>query len=222
VSLRFLDPGAAVSGERFEPLARSPMEREARAAGARFAARDGWNVATGFGAAADERAACEGAVGWADVSHLPKAEVHGTPEGLAALADAAAGARRLTIRPDLALVIGPRPPALGEAPASVTVVDATTKYAALTVLGPLARELFARFTAIDLRPSALPVGGVRPGSVARTPGLIVREDEERYLMLFGWALGSYMWRVVADAAERLGGAPVGADALAPEEAATRA
>ena len=32
-------------------------------------------------------------------------------------------------------------------------------------------------------------------------------------MLFGWALGEYIWEVVADAAERLGGGPVGVDAL---------
>ena len=32
-------------------------------------------------------------------------------------------------------------------------------------------------------------------------------------MLFGAALGSYVWTVVADAAESLGGGPVGADAL---------
>ncbi len=49
----------------------------------------------------------------------------------------------------------------------------------------------------------MPVGGFRPGSVARGPGAILREGEERYLMLFGAALGQYMWTVVADAAEEL-------------------
>ena len=50
----------------------------------------------------------------------------------------------------------------------------------------------------------MPVGGFRPGSVARTPGYVLREDAERFLMLFGWALGEYMWTVVADAGERTG------------------
>jgi hypothetical protein len=52
--------------------------------------------------------------------------------------------------------------------------------------------------------------------VARTPAFVLREAEERYLVLFGAALGEYMWTVLADAAEHLGGAPLGADALARE------
>jgi hypothetical protein len=51
--------------------------------------------------------------------------------------------------------------------------------------------------------------------VARTPGAVLREGEERFLMLFGAALGQYVWTVVADAAASLGGGPVGLDALDP-------
>ena len=97
------------------------------------------------------------------------------------------------------------------------MVDVTTAHAALAIAGPLARELFARFTAIDLRPQATPVRGFRPGSLARVPGAILREAEDRYLMLFGAALGRYVWTVVSDAALHLGGAPVGVDALSRVE-----
>jgi glycine cleavage system aminomethyltransferase T len=183
VSLAFLSPVAPGA-----PPARSPMERQARAAGARFEVRDGWNVAVAY---PNE----PGPVGWADMSHLPKFEVHGP---------APPGAHRITDERSLVL---------GEAlPAGPSVVDVTTTFAALRVLGPLAREALARLTAIDLRPAVSPPGSFRPGSVARLPGMVLCEAPDRFLVLFGAALGHYMWTALADAAEHLGGGPVGADA----------
>jgi heterotetrameric sarcosine oxidase gamma subunit len=192
VSLDFLTPSPDV-------LAHSPMERCARAAGARFEARDGWLVAVSYDHAPV-------ATGWADMAHLGKLEVHGPPE-----ADwYAIGARRSLVIGDVAELrerLGAR------------AVDVTAAYAAIAIVGPDAREVLARQCALDLRPHVTPVGAVRPGSVARTPAIVIREAEERYLVLFGAALGEYMWTVLADAAEHLGGAPIGADALARETSA---
>ena len=42
---------------------------------------------------------------------------------------------------------------------------------------------------------------------------MIREDEERYLLLVGSAYGEYLWTVVADAAGHLGGGPIGVDDL---------
>jgi heterotetrameric sarcosine oxidase gamma subunit len=238
VSFEFLAPDAAVSDDRHTPIARSPMERQAKAAGARFETRDGWSVAVGYASLEQEREACRRAAGWADVSHLGKLELHvSNADDLAAIvahvadgatlelgtATRAADAWWLPLTADRAVVVC-EPAALpglrerleeaaGGASATVSVVDATSKYAALTLVGPLAREVFARFSAIDLRPQVTPVLGFRPGSVARTPGMVVREGEERFLMLFGWALGAYVWETVADAGTHLGGSPVGVDAL---------
>lgn len=200
-----------------DAVAHSPMERLARAAGARFEVRDGFNVAvefTGAGSAGDT-------VSWADVSHLSKVELQGSSDVIGALPFSTAVRRddawwcRLT--QTRALVIGTRPEL--EAADDLDVLDVTSNFAALTLLGPLARETFARFCALDLRPQATPVGALRPGSIGRQPGLVIREDEERYLFLFGWATGEYMWSVVADAGGHLGGRPVGADALAEVTAA---
>jgi glycine cleavage system aminomethyltransferase T len=187
VSLGFLSPAPHV-------IARSPMERQALAAGARLELRDGWNVAVAF-PGEDDRP-----VGFADMSHLTKVEVRGRFEP--GRATRAGSAWWCPYTAERALVIGER----------VDGIDVTCVYAALAIVGPLARELLARFTALDLRPHVTPVGAFRPGSVARTPGAVLREAEERYLMLFGAAVGEYMWTVVADAAARLGGGPVGADA----------
>jgi glycine cleavage system aminomethyltransferase T len=233
VSLEFLSPSAGA-------LARSPMERAALAAGAHFERRGGWNVAVAFDGLEPERERCRLSVGFADLSHLGKLEIQAGGDDLAALVESCTGGAAIApggraVRVDgawwcpytatRALVIcdpdaleGLRPE-LGRAAASrpghISVVDVTTAYAAVAVAGPLSGELFARFTALDLRPHVTPVHAWRPGSVARTPGAILREADDRYLMIFGAALGHYVWTTVADAAAGLGGGPVGLDALGP-------
>jgi glycine cleavage system aminomethyltransferase T len=200
VSFEFLQPTAAA-------VARSPMESQALAAGARMEVRDGWNVAVAYPGEPLPGPA------WVDSSHLTKLEVAGAHQLTLGTASRMDGAWWCPVTRDRTLVLGgARDPAGGDH------VEVTTALAALTVVGPLAREVFARFCALDLRPQSMPVGGFRPASVARTPGYVLREDSDRFLMLFGWALGEYLWTVVADAAESLGGGPLGVDALDREVA----
>jgi glycine cleavage system aminomethyltransferase T len=209
------------TGDAGEAVARSPMEREALAAGARMELRDGWNVAAGF---SGEDAVLKETVGFADVSHLgklelnlPLAELAPAPVELG-LATRAEGAWWCPVTPERAIALCEPAalPALRER-FGERAIEMTTSYAALTVAGPLSRELFARFCALDLRPQSTLPRAFLPGSVARTPGYVLRENGDRFLMLFGWALGRYMWETVSDAAAHLGGGPVGVDALAPIE-----
>jgi heterotetrameric sarcosine oxidase gamma subunit len=225
VSLEFLSPGP-------DAVARSPMERQALAAGAALESRDGWHVAARFDGEEAERARCAESVGFADMSHLGKIEVQAAAGELEAIVGASLelgtatrtdGGWLLPYTAERAIAIcepGARAGllrTLAEAAAGAaghtSVIDVTTTFGGMVITGPQARETCARFTAIDLRPAVLPVNGFRPGSVARTPGAILREDEDRFLMLFGSALGQYVWTVVADTAELLGGGPVGADVL---------
>ena len=226
-SLAFLSPGPGA-------LAKSPMEPGAAAAGAVFEERDGWKVAVSF--PGEERALST--VGFADMSHVWKMELQAGAEDLAAMVSAATGGASLELgratraarawwcpySPTRAVVLSRSgdtaalrdhlTASAADANGLASVIDITAAQGAMVILGPFAREVFARFTAIDLRPQVTPVHGWRPGSVARTPGAILREAEDRWLMLFGAALGSYVWTVVADAAASLGGGPIGVDALA--------
>ena len=221
--LAFLSPGP-------NALAKSPMEPGAAAAGAVFEERDGWKVAVAF---PDEERWLS-TVGFADMSHLGKIEVQGDVVAITGheleLGQAlrAGGAWWCPYSATRAVVLCPPGDTVAirdsllasaaDANGLASVIDISTAQGAMTVLGPLARETFARFTAIDLRPQVTPVHGWRPGSVARTGGAVLCEAPDRYLMLFGAALGQYVWTVVADAAGNLGGGPVGVDALEPLDA----
>jgi glycine cleavage system aminomethyltransferase T len=227
MSLAFLStgPGAA---------AKSPMEPGTLAAGATIENRDGWNVATSF----PDEERWSSTVGFADMSHLGKIEIQADADDLASIVSRAvrgelelgratraerawwcpySATRAVVLCPpaDTAALRDHLTALAADANGLASVIDTTTSQGAMTILGPLARETFARFTAIDLRPDVTPVHAFRPGSVARTGGAILCEAPDRYLMLFGAALGQYVWTVVADAAGHLGGAPVGVDALEP-------
>jgi glycine cleavage system aminomethyltransferase T len=175
-------------------VARSPMERAARAAGARFEVRDGWNVAVEYPPLQDAP------VTWADASHLAKLELHGPHKLKLGTAKRERKGWVCPLTKDRALVIGD--------PRGREGVDVTSGWAAMRIQGPLARELFARFCALDLRPHVTPPGAFRPGSVARTPGMVLHEGEDTYLALVGAALGDYLWTVVEDAGRHLGGGPI--------------
>lgn len=223
MNLDFLAPGSASA------VAHSPMEASAADEGARFELRSGWNVAAGYGSDPEaERRTAERVAGWADVSQLSKLELQGPADQLAELAGSPLELGTATraheawwcpLTETRALVIGE--PAGREsitahvnASPATGVIDVTTTFAAMAIVGPQATEVFARFSALDLRPSSSPVGALRPGSIARQPAVLIREAPQRYLFLFGWATAEYVWSVVADAGHHLGARPIGADALA--------
>jgi glycine cleavage system aminomethyltransferase T len=191
------------------PVPRSPLG-DAAFTGAAVERRGAWDVAVSYGEPEAEDLACREAVGWSDVSHLPKAELTGPSTWLDGTRPGFA-----TTRGDgwVGWISPRRVLVLGNAGASPDggVLDLTCALGAIVVSGPAARETIARFCALDTRPAVLPELGFRPGSVARAPGFLMREQGDRFFLIFGAAYGQYLWEVVSDAGARLGGRPVGVD-----------
>jgi glycine cleavage system aminomethyltransferase T len=236
MTLEFLAPDAAVEFDGVRPPQRSPIEWIHRRDGASLTTREGWRVVTDFGAANEEAAACATAVGLADLSHLGKLELQARPETAAAIVAQLAGGAALApgraaqvdgvwwcpVSPAKILAVSPpeRTAALrgdleaaADATGLATVSELTTSLGSNAVAGPLAREAFARATALDMRPDRFEEGGFAPVSVARTAGMILREGGDRFLHLFGSGYAQYVWTVFVDAAQHLGGRAVGTTAL---------
>lgn len=236
-TLEFLSPDAARPRDGRAPTARSAIEWIHRAAGARLETESGWRVVRSYGEPGREAAACAEAVGVADLAQLGKLELQApAPVGSKIVAELTGGD---ALEPGRAIlsehtwwcpvapgrVLAVTPPArtaavrerLAEAAAAASspavVCELTAGLGSNAIAGPLAREALARLTALDLRDSAFPLGGFAPGSVARVPGMVLREGEDRFLHLFGAGHAGYVWTATVDAAEHLGGAAVGADAL---------
>jgi heterotetrameric sarcosine oxidase gamma subunit len=237
MSFEFLAPDAALSADGSRPALRSPIEWEHRDAGAEFGERAGWRFVTGYGASEEEAAACRESVGVADLAHLGKIELQGEPALVSSIVARLAGGAALELG-QAALndevwwcpitagrVLAVTPPettaqvrdeleaAADDGGSLASVTELTAAYGSNAVLGPLARETFARATALDMRPDRFPVGAFAPVSVARTAGMVLCEGEDRYLHLFGAGFAHYVWTVFVDAAAELGGRAVGAEAL---------
>jgi glycine cleavage system aminomethyltransferase T len=182
-SLDFLSLDDARSDDRFRPLARSSMERRLRDAGAAFAERDGWLVATHVPGEEQRGLVVR------DVTHLHR--VRESAEGV--LVEFAPGEGREPVVVGRVWASGDRPPE--------TTPDVSAGYAALQVEGPGAATVLRRLTEMPL--DELP----EVGAVAHVRAWVIADGDESYRLLFEQEYGHYVWEVVVDAAEPLGGGP---------------
>ncbi|MBM3667945.1 MAG: hypothetical protein FJW90_10815 [Actinobacteria bacterium] len=237
MSFEFLAPDAAATGPNgSRPLAHSQIEWAHLDAGANMREHHGWNVVADYGDPAREADACRSAVGVADASFLGKIELESDRDAVARIVAELAGGAVLelgravrheetwwcpiTVERVLAVTQPDRTASVREAleeaasPGFASVTELTAAHGSNLVAGPLARECFARATALDMRPKAFPESGFAPVSVARTPGMILRSEGDRFLHLFGAGYAQYNWTVFVDSAEHLRGRAVGIDAIA--------
>jgi glycine cleavage system aminomethyltransferase T len=242
MSFEFLAPDAAQPLEGTLPTFRSPIEWTLRDQAASFTERAGWRVVTDYGNPGAEMVACRDSVGVADLSFLGKLELQADPGIASAIVAELTGggaltSGRATLHDEvwwcpmtMGRVLALTPPertgemrdrleAAASAASFASVIEMTAAYGSNALVGPLARETFARTMALDLRPNHFAEGDFAPVSVARTPGMVVHQGADLYLHLFGAGFAHYIWTVFVDAARHLGGRAVGVTAL---EATTRA
>ena len=245
MSLKFLSADEAQVQGAFTPLLQSNIEAELVEAGAQIEERDGWRVAANYGDTIAEKKACADSVGVAELSSLGITELLANPAVIEAITTEVAGtAAKLgeavfaggawwcTVKPDRVLAItspgdtaslrGRLESAAAARNELTSVTDLTSTLTTFSVSGPLARDTFARITALDLREREFPLRGFLPGSIGRVPGLLLRQGPDSFLHTFGAASAQYMWESVIDAAEELGGRAVGIDALGPLGSAVEA
>lgn len=197
--LDFVSPDRARTDLGFRPVLKSSMERRQRDAGATFAERDGWLVPVSLPGEADRLKAA----GVADLSHLAKFEVRGAGEPVSG--DTVVW---YEIRPGRAIALCPY--AQSEwlrdrlERAFPFVLDQTAALAILAVVGPQAPVVMRRLTHLHELPAS--------GDVSHVASHVLERDGA-FWIVFPQEYGHYLWEVAVDAAEPLGGGPVGVDAI---------
>jgi heterotetrameric sarcosine oxidase gamma subunit len=180
LSLDGIDPESP-----FRPLARSPFERRLRDAGAELEERGGWLVATRVPGEEKHALAVR------DLTHL-----HRVSEGEDGIVvQFAPGDAREPVTVGLLWNGAERPPE--------NAIDVSAGYAALGIAGPGAATVLRRLTELDL--TDLP----KVGAIAHVRACVVEDGADSFRLVFEQEYGHYLWEVVVDAAEPLGGGPVG-------------
>ncbi len=210
----------------------SPMEAVLARAGAVLVDHGGDIIASDFGSSAGELALCERAVGIADRADLGVLALSGHPGTLAHVVQRMIGrplGPRMAVRTPsawwcpageevLVLCEPSRRTALAAELAQATRLasgvccrDATDEYAAVSVVGPRARQLLGTVARSDAGPEV--DGGCEQGELAGTPVLLLRESPTQYLLVMASTDEPGEWQALLEAGRPLGVGYVGRDAL---------
>lgn len=223
---------------------RSPVHRLCAAAGASFAPCGDAMLAVDYGAPEAERDAAR-RLGLCDLSVLPRAGFKGagTRDWLASRDVTLPAAPNLAARqPDgaLAAALGPEEILVltdiagrstlaerlheawhsGAGGGRGYPVPRRDTHAWFRVSGERAAAMFAKLAAVDLRPRKFAAGRVAQTSIARSAGIVIRNDGgavPTYELLVEWAMADYYVPVLLDAMAEFDGRLVGQHALVAME-----
>ena len=97
------------------------------------------------------------------------------------------------------------------------MVEMTSNYAAVNVVGPESVQLLSKLTDLNISPYAFPDLSCAQGQLAEVYAIIVRRDRGElpsYDVYVGRDFGEYMWEAMLEAGQGLGIVPVGVEASA--------
>jgi glycine cleavage system aminomethyltransferase T len=199
--------------------------------GATFEVRGAWEVPASYGSEARETDAMRAGLAFADISARGKLHLSGPIDALVSrmAGDAVEPMRTAAITSggvvarvarDFALALFEPSAEIdaltaveGELTADAMATDATSALSGYLVAGPLLKRLFARSLTMD-------VEEIQPGRClatrwARIPTILVVSAPAAPVveMYVGSEYGRYAWRTLLELGERLGGIPVGWQAL---------
>ena len=96
------------------------------------------------------------------------------------------------------------------------MVDMTSNYAAVNVVGPQSVQLLTRLTDLNISSHVFPDLSCTHGKLAEVYAIIVRRDQRElpsYDVYVGRDFGEHLWEAMLEAGHGLGIAPVGIEAL---------
>ena len=202
------------------PPLRSPLAATHAGLGAEVGVEGGAEFVRSYGDPDKELAVVADSIGVADVTVRAKIDVRGDVERTVALFPADVIAR---IAGDWAVLFS-SPGAVADrvasmqtaAGASTMVTDVTHLFAGFALAGPTLPDAVARLTSWD--PSTLAVGNATGTSIAGVRAIVVRRETSMQVLEVYPAMefARYAWDAIVEVAERLGGTPVGWDALQAE------
>jgi glycine cleavage system aminomethyltransferase T len=199
------------------PILRSPLMSIHRAIGAVTQVDDGAEVVRSYGDTDAERVIITGAVGVSDLTVRGKIDLRGRIDDLVEPRADDVVAR---IAEDWTLLFAPPGPVTervtsmaSRAGHDAMVTDVTHLYAGFALAGPALPDVVARLTSWD--PATLESGDATGAPVADIRAIVVRRQTSLQLLEIFVAMefARYAWRSICDVVERLGGGPVGWDAL---------
>jgi len=202
-------------------LRRSPAARLEAAVGGVSIEQDGWAITASFGDDAAERDSIRRSVALVDITARAKIDLRGAVDEVL---PAAGGSLVGRISEEWTLLLG-RPGEEGRllrtleavaAGRSTMVTDATHVHAAFALAGPRISDVLARTTSWD--GDRLGRGEAAAAPIAEIPSVVLRRDlEVPILELYVPSeFGRYAYETLSGVVGRLGGRPVGWQALRAE------